>query len=103
MKNLIRGILSIMFMYVIPFFGIVSPVVITLGYFIDSLVIVSIIGTAVFWLFSGNALVIWISFIASIIVPAIYGDFDLMLISIVIIVLYITSPFMLGLLYKNEE
>ena len=102
MKNLIRGFFTILFMFVIPFLGIVSPVVITLGYFIDSLAIVSIIGTAIFWLFNGNALVIIVSFIASIIVPALYGDFDLMLISIIIIALYLTSPYLLGWINKNE-
>lgn len=103
MKNLIRSILSIMFMFVIPFLGIVCPVVITLGYFIDSLVVVSIIGTAVFWLFSGNAIVIGISFIASLIVPAVHGDIDIMSASIVFIVLFFLSPYLLNLINRNKE
>jgi hypothetical protein len=43
MKNLIRNIFAILFMFIIPFLGIVAPAVLTLGYFIDSLVIVSIL------------------------------------------------------------
>ena len=90
-------------MFVIPFLGIVVPAVITLGYFIDSLIIVAIIGTALFWLFSGNALVIWITFLASVIVPAVHGDFDLMLVSIITIVLYLASPYLLALVCRDKE
>jgi hypothetical protein len=90
-------------MFIIPFLGIVAPAVLTLGYFIDSLVIVSIIGTAIFWMFSGNVFVIYAIFLSSIIVPAVHGDFDLMLISIVIIALYFASPYLLALVCRDKE
>lgn len=95
--------MGILFMFIIPFLGLTLPAVITLGYFIESNILVGIIATSVFWFFSRSALAIWITFIASIIVPAVHGDFDLMLVSIVIIVIYLASPYLLGLISKDKE
>lgn len=103
MKNLIRGFFTFLFMIVVPFVGIVFPIQAALGYFIDSYIIVGIIATAIFFIFNSNALVIGIIFIASIIVPVIYGDYDLMLLSIISIVLYFVSPHLLRLVANIEE
>ena len=102
MKDSMRGFLSIIFMFVIPFVGIVVPLTVVLGYFIDSVVISAIIATTVFFIFSRQAWAIILIFIASIIVPIIYGDFDLMVVSIVSVVIYLASPRILMAINKDE-
>lgn len=103
MKNLIRGFFSILFMFVIPFAGIIFPMTLALGYYIDSNILVGIIVSAIIWMFSSNSVIICISFLASIIIPAVHGDIDLMSASLVFIALYFASPYLLSLVHRGEE
>ena len=103
MKNLIRGLFTFLLMFVIPYLGTLLPISLTLGYFIDSNILVGIIGSAIFFIFGSNTMIMGIFFLASVIVPIVYGDFGLMLISIIFIALFFVSPYLLVLINKGEE
>lgn len=103
MKDKIRFVFTILFMFIVPLSSIIVPLMIALGYFIDSNILSAMIATTIFFLFNGSALVILLIFIAAIAVPIVYGDFNLMLISIGFVVAYFLSPLALKFIIKEDE
>lgn len=103
MKNFITNIIVFLLMFIVPFLGLIVPITIALGYFIDSYIILGIIGSTMYFVFRKNLLAILLIYIASIIVPIVHGDFSLMLVSIIVMIIFFARTYLLGFIYMNNN